>query len=155
MKNLKHIPISFYSKPLFTYETKLAQMFQMPVRKKAEKPNRSMVITWNAKHPLVPHFTNNYSYYVSFYKKNAAAGNHYHMVKQEIIFPIIGSVKLLLENVKTKEKEEHVLKSPKHYAVYVPTYIAHTVVAQTTRAVIIVTASTQSSEEDEISYQLA
>jgi hypothetical protein len=105
----------------------------MPSRESIEKPNRSLVVTWNAKQPLLSHFKNNYSY---------------------IAFPIVGNFTALLEDVRSKEKGELELRSDLRRVLYIPTYIAHTVIAKEPHAILLVIASSPSSEEDEISYQL-
>ena len=127
---------------------------QMPVRKNKEKANRSLVVLWNNTKPLIKDFHNNYSYYVSFEKKGATAGNHYHNKKHEIIHLLVGECTVLLENIKTKEKEKFTLSAQTHNCISILPGIAHAVTANTDNAVIVVLANSPSTEDDEIAYML-
>jgi UDP-2-acetamido-2,6-beta-L-arabino-hexul-4-ose reductase len=48
-------------------------------------------------------------YYITFSKKGVSRGNHYHKKKTEWLSVIKGRVKIILEDLKTKEKKTLVL----------------------------------------------
>ena len=147
-------PIDVYSKPVGVTETKLTRIFQMQAREKPEKPGRSLLVTWDARLPLVKGFNNKYSYLVIFDGKNNLAGNHYHEHKQELFNPVGGDFVVLLEDIETKEREELEISAKDYPVVYIPTRIAHTVVANSNIAVLLVTASYPGIEDDEFPYKL-
>lgn len=148
-------PMDIYSNPMKIIKTKLSQLFQMQVREAPEKPGRMLGVTWDSRIPLVKGFTNEYSYIVNFKLIGNAAGNHYHLKKQELLYPLIGSFKVILEDINTKEKEEFELNADLHQALYFPTKIAHVIIAQTNPAIFLITANYPASEEDEFPYELA
>ena len=73
-------------------------------------------------------FTNIHSYLVII-KPNKYRAMHYHKVKEEWLALTSGKIKLVLENIKTKEKEFLVLDedSKDYNLVYIPPNIAHVV----------------------------
>ena len=146
--------MDLYSKPISVKETKLTRIFQMQVRQKPEKPGRSLLVTWDARVPLVEGFENKYSYLVTFESKGNLAGNHYHEHKQELFSPVVGDLVVILEDIKTKERGELEISAKDHSVVYIPTRIAHTVVANSDIAVLLVTASYPGTEGDEFPYRL-
>ncbi len=147
-------PMDIYSKPVNETKTKLSRLFQMKVRETLDKPGRALGVVWDSRTPLVKGFENNYSYIVNFKVVGNAAGNHYHHKKQELLYPLLGSFKVILEDIQTKEREEIELNADQHQAIYFPPKIAHVIVAQTNPAIFIVTANYPASEEDEFPYKL-
>lgn len=147
-------PMDVYSKPIGITETKLSRMFQMQAREKPEKPGRSLSVVWDARIPLIGGFENKYSYLVSFTKKGNLAGNHYHRHKQELFIPVVDDFVIILEDVETKEREELTISTKDHSVIYIPTRIAHTVVADSDTAVLLVIASSPGTEGDEFAYKL-
>lgn len=145
-------PMDMYSTPMSEIKTKYGRLFQMQVRD--TKPRRILAVAWDSRIPLVEGFENIYSYTVTFHEIGNTAGNHYHHNKQEIFYPIIGDFNVILEDPKTKGREEIELKQEQHQALYVPTEIAHAVIALSNPAVLLVIASYPSSEEEEVTYKL-
>lgn len=155
ISNLGSDPMDVYSCPVKEIKTKLSRLFQMKVRETPEKPGRALEVVWDNRIPLVKGFENKYSYIVNFKIVGNAAGNHYHLKKQELLFPLIGSFRVILEDIQTKEREEIELDSSQHQTIYFPTKIAHVVIAQTNPAIFLVTANYPANEEDEFPYKLA
>jgi len=147
-------PIDQYSKPVGETKTKLARVFTMSVREKPEKPGRSLAINWDQRSPLVEGFKNRYSYTVKLWIKGNLAGNHYHKRKKELFFPVVGDFIILLEDIDTKEDEEIKLCESEHQVIFIPTKVAHTVIAQSDNAVLLVVATYPGTEEDEFPYKL-
>ena len=147
-------PMDVYSKPIGVTKTKLTKIFKMKAREIPEKPGRSLVITWDKRLPLVEGFENSYSYLVTFAGKGNLAGNHYHKEKTELFTPVIGDFTIILEDIETKEREEITISTKDHPVVYIPKGIAHTVVADSDIAVLLVTASYPGTEGDEFPYKL-
>lgn len=143
-----------YSIPVDKTKTKLSFLFNMRVRETPEKPGRKLAIVWDSRTPLVDGFENKYTYTVTFAAIGNVAGNHYHNIKQELFYPALGKFKVILENTKTKEREEIELDSDKHQALYIPNKIAHVVIAKSNPAVFLVTASSPATDEDELTYRL-
>lgn len=147
-------PIDIYSVPTKVEYTKLSRRFTMQLRAKPEKPGRTLGVLWDARRPLIKEFTNNYSYAVTFGKQGDVAGNHYHKEKQELFYPLAGDFTVFLENINTKEREELPLTTESHQVLYIKQGIAHVVCAKTDSAILLVTASSPGTEEDEYSYKI-
>jgi hypothetical protein len=145
-------PLDLYSIPIKEIKTKLTKMFAMKVRD--QKTGREMGIVWDSRKPLIEGFENKYSYIINFKVVGNTAGNHYHNTKQELLYPLIGSFRIILEDIKTKQREEIEVHASEHKVLYFPTQIAHAVIAQTMPAIILVTASFAPKLEDEIEYKL-
>lgn len=145
-------PTGLYSE-FSVINTKLSKIFTMQVRESSGKPGRSITDVWNIRKPLLRGFENNYSYFVTFAGKGNIAGNHYHEKKQELIYPIMGTFTVALEDIESKEREEILLKTAKHQVVYFPTRIAHVIRAETEKAIFLVVATSWEIEEDVISYK--
>lgn len=146
-------PMDVYSKPVLIEKTKLSKTFHLKRREKKEKPGRSLSVVFDKRYPLLEDFDNNYCYFVTFYKVNDSAGNHYHKKKEELFYPIVGEMAVDLENIKTKEKEEIKLDAKEHKVLYVSKGIAHRVVAKKEGSILLVVATYPNSEEDEFPYQ--
>lgn len=147
-------PMDVYSNPVSRVETKLATIFTIKPRESVDKPGRSLSVVWDRRNPFVKDFENNYDYVVTFEKKGEQAGNHFHHSKQELFTPIIGQIKVILEDVNTKEREEITINAKDHQILYVPTNIAHTVVADSDICALLVIATFPNNQADEESYQL-
>lgn len=143
-----------YSTPTEVIKTKLSQLFQMKVRENSQKPGRTLAVVWDSHMPLVKGFQNQFSYVVNFKVIGNTAGNHYHLRKQELLYPLIGSFKVILEDITTREKEEFELNANQHQVLYLPTKIAHAIVAQTNPAICLITATYPANEADEFPYKL-
>lgn len=147
-------PMDVYTKPIDVTETKLSRIFKIQARRTAAKPGRSLLVTWDARLPLVDGFINRYSYLVSFDNKGNVAGNHYHEQKQELFCPVAGDFIVLLEDIKTKEREEIKISAKDTPVIFIQTRIAHTVVADSDNAVLLVAATHPGTEADEFPYKL-
>jgi dTDP-4-dehydrorhamnose 3,5-epimerase-like enzyme len=147
-------PMDIYSYPVSQEKTKLATIFTIKPRESVDKPGRSLSVIWDKRHPFIKGFENNYDYVVTFEKKGEKAGNHYHHSKQELFTPVVGQIKIILENIDTKEKEEITMNSKDHQILYVPTNIAHTVVADSDICALLVIATFPNNQSDEIHYQI-
>jgi dTDP-4-dehydrorhamnose 3,5-epimerase-like enzyme len=147
-------PMDQYSVPLESQETKLGHLFKLQPRQKPEKPGRTLKVLWDERSPLIEGFQNRYSYIVSFDSEGNTAGNHYHEKKQEIFIPLEGVLRVVLENIETKEREEVEISSSEHLAFFVPSRIAHAVTSKSESAILLVTASSAGTEEDEFPYPL-
>ena len=78
-------------------------------------------------------------YLVTFEKKGVVRGNHFHKTKKEWFVAIKGKLKVVLENIKTKEKAEFVLNgdSDDYERVYVDKNIAHSFKSLSDEAMMI------------------
>lgn len=130
-------------------QSKLATLFYFSPRKKFK---HTFTVVWDKRFPLLQKFKNNYSYVIDFSEKNDVAGNHYHKKKHEIFIPLQGRIKVYLKNVITEKKEE--INLSKNSCLSIPPGIAHAAVAKTARAILLVIASSPSTEEDEFEYTL-
>lgn len=147
-------PMDQFSIPLKRQKTLLGELLFLPVRQRADKPGRSLSVVWDGRVPLIENFSNRYSYFVTFQNKGSLAGNHYHSGKQEIYFPLIGDFTVVLENPKTKEKEEVSLRAQEHTAVFVPAGVAHAVRSESEAAILLVTATSPQVDSDEFEYKV-
>lgn len=66
-------------------------------------------------------------YFVTFEKSHAIRGNHYHKTKDEWFVVIAGKVKLIAEDINTKERIERVLDgdNDEYERVFIGKNIAH------------------------------
>lgn len=147
-------PIDTYSTPIKVEDTKLSKIFIMAVRENAEKPGRALAAVWDIRVPLLPQFINNYSYTVTFKYAGNIAGNHYHKIKQELLYPISGNMTVGFEDINSKIKEEIKLETDKHQVLYIPTNIAHAIRSDSETAIFLVLASRPGVESDEIPYKV-
>lgn len=78
-------------------------------------------------------------YLVTFEKKKAVRGNHFHKTKKEWFVAVKGKLKVILENVKTKERVEFILDgdSDDYERVYVDKNIAHAFKSLSDEAIMI------------------
>ena len=139
-----------YSKPKDKEKTKLATIYTLNFRD--SKKGRLWIPIYDVRFPFK--FEVKFSYLSKFLEKNNAAGNHYHLIKKEILIPLNGKFEFHLENVETKEKEIINLNSNENKAIYIKTGISHKVISLEETGMILVLASTNSSLEDEIDYKI-
>lgn len=147
-------PIDKFTVPIDTVKTHLAIIFTMQVRENPQKRGRALAVVWDKRKPLIEEFENQYSYTVTFKEKGNVAGNHFHKKKKEIFFPLLGKFTVVLEDIQTKEREEHQLDSESHQAMYVPFPVAHAVRNDTDFGILFVVASSPNIEGDEYEYKL-
>ncbi|RJQ37073.1 hypothetical protein C4559_04030 [Candidatus Microgenomates bacterium] len=78
-------------------------------------------------------------YFVTFDKKGSVRGNHYHKTKKEWFVAVEGKLKVILEDISTKEKVEFILKgsSDIYERVYIEENIAHSFISLTKKAKMI------------------
>lgn len=78
-------------------------------------------------------------YFVTFAQKGTVRGNHYHKTKKEWFVAVKGTLKVVLEDVITKERTEFILKgdNKKYQKVFIGSKIAHTFVSLTKVAEMI------------------
>jgi len=147
-------PMDVYSSPVCNLKTKLATIFEIKPRQFPEKPGRSLSVVWDKRTPLIKGFENNYDYIVSFGKKGEKAGNHYHHSKPELFIPVVGKFKIILEDIKTKVREEIFLKNGDNQILYIPPEIAHVVIAESKICSLLILATFPNNQSDEEKYQL-
>lgn len=99
-------------------------------------------------------FKTQYIYISKFLEKNNASGNHYHNIKEEILIPLEGEYEFHLEDINTHDKEVVNLKDDDLKAIYIRTGISHKVVSKGNTGVLLVLASTPSSLDDEVEYDV-
>ncbi len=143
-------PLIQFSKPLKIEETKLARIFTLNFRD--SKKGRLFMPIYDERFPYV--FKAKYIYVSKFLEKDNVSGNHYHKVKEEILVPLEGSYEFFLEDINTTEKEQISLKDSDLKAIYIKTGISHKVVSTGGSGVLLVLASTPSSLDDEIEYEV-
>src|SRR3989338_4159818 len=142
--------LSRYSIPLRQEDTKLATVYWLNPRD--SKKGRLFMPVYDARHSL--EFRVEYVYVSRFLERGNAAGNHYHLIKQEILIPLQGTFEVYLEDVKTKEREMIPMPSEENKAVYIRTGVSHKVVSVEDTGILLVLASTPSTLQDEIEYPI-
>lgn len=152
--NRKEDPMDKFSHPFKKINYKLCTLFYVEPRMNPDKPGRELVVVFDERFPIVSGFESRYSYYVRFFKKGNFAGNHYHDKKQELFIPVHGNFTVTLENLKTKEREEIMLKQDDHPILYINSKIAHKVSSEQDDSVLLVIATSPNSEEDEYHYEI-
>lgn len=100
-------------------------------------------------------FKAKYIYVSKFLEKDNTSGNHYHKVKEEVLVPLEGRYEFWLEDINTKEKEKISLEDSDLKAIYIKTGISHKVVSKGASGVLLVLASSASSLDDEIEYEVS
>lgn len=78
-------------------------------------------------------------YFVTFEEKHAIRGNHYHTKKKEWFVAVKGKLKVVLEDIKTKERVEFILDgdNDEYERIYVTENIAHAFTNLTETAMMI------------------
>ena len=147
-------PMDIYSKPLKTKATKLGKLFWLKKRANPDKPGRELVVNFDERIPLVEGFKIRYCYLVKYLKQNNAAGNHYHIRKQEIFVPVVGKIEVILEDTKSKARESVVIDADATQAFYINPKVAHTAISRSKNAILLVLATSANTDEDEFEYKL-
>lgn len=82
-------------------------------------------------------------YFVTFESKNIIRGNHYHKKKDEWFVAVRGKLKVILEDVKTKEHKEFIIdgNTEEYKRVFIGKNVAHAFVSLTRKAEMINYAS--------------
>ena len=97
-------------------------------------------------------------YFVTFEKKGAVRGNHYHETKNEWFVVVKGKVKVILENRKTKKREIYILDgdNDSYKRIFVPKGIAHAIINISTPSMMIDYAdkSYHDNDPDTIPYKI-
>lgn len=140
-----------YSKPIKQEKTKLSTIYWFNSRN--SKKGRSLIPVYDERYPLK--FSVKYAYLVKFFEKDNEAGNHYHHVKEEILVPLQGSFDILFEDVNTKEREVISLKGKDNQGAHVKTGVSHKVVSKEEDGLLLVLASSNSEDNDEIEYDVS
>lgn len=144
--------MDIYSKPVKVEKYKFGTLFYMKPR--TSKPGRELVINYDKRLPFVEDFEARYSYYVRFLEPGNAAGNHYHNEKRELMIPLTGKFTIYLEDIKTKEQEKLVIKPEDHVIFYVSAGISHKVISEEDSGVLLVMATSPSTDGDECHYEI-
>lgn len=138
------------SRPLKTEDTQLATLFTLNFRD--SKKGRLFVPIYDYRFPFV--FEVKYSYLSKFLEKNNVSGNHYHNIKEEILIPLQGKYEFHLEDVETHKREVITIADDDLKAIYIKTKISHKVISKDKTGVLIVLASSPSSLDDEIEFNI-
>jgi dTDP-4-dehydrorhamnose 3,5-epimerase len=95
-------------------------------------------------------------YFVTFKKKGTIRGNHYHKRWHEWFGIIEGKVKVIIEDVRTKKREEIILSAKKDKYVRIETgpNIAHAILSLTNNATLLSYADGEWSSTDTHYYKL-
>jgi hypothetical protein len=142
--------LDYLSKPLKTEKTKLAEVFSLNFRD--SKKGRLFMPVYDYRFPFV--FEVKYAYLSKFLEQDNASGNHYHNIKEEILIPLAGKYEFHLEDIDTHKKEIINLADDDLKAIYIKTKISHKVVSKDNTGVLLVLASSPSSLDDEIEFNI-
>jgi len=95
-------------------------------------------------------------YFVTFDKKGVIRGNHYHKKWHEWFGVIHGKVRVCMEDVRTKKRDQIILDAKKDKYIRLETgpYIAHAIKSLTKYASLLSYADTQWSGSDTYYYKL-
>ncbi len=145
---MKNNPLNDYSIPTLVEDTKLGIKFTLNYRD--SKNGRIWIPLYNEQLPLK--FKVAFTYVSKIFEKNNESGNHYHKKKQEIIFPVLGSFEIYLEDVHSKDRELIVLDSKENQALFIPVNTAHKVISKEDQGIFVILASSPSAPEDELKY---
>lgn len=142
--------LDYLSKPLRIQETQLATVFTLNFRD--SKKGRFFVPVYDYRFPFV--FEVKYAYLSKFLEQDNASGNHYHNIKEEILIPLEGKYEFHLEDVNTHKKEVITISDEDLKAIYIKTKISHKVFSKDKTGVLLVLASSPSSLDDEIEFNI-
>lgn len=84
--------------------------------------------------------------YLATIKPNFTRGNHYHETKQEIFTIMSGKAKIILEDIKTKERKEIIIDSQKDKTlkrIKFGSFIAHAIKNISNDLVVVVSYNTK------------
>ncbi len=95
-------------------------------------------------------------YFVTFAKKGAVRGNHYHKRWYEWFGIVEGRVKVVVEDIRTKKRESVILDAKKDKYVRLSTgpYVAHAIQSLTNYASLVSYADAEWSQNDTYDYKL-
>lgn len=95
-------------------------------------------------------------YFVTFNHKGAVRGNHYHKKWNEWFGIVEGKVKVVIEDVRTKERKQLTLDAQKDKYVRIETgpFIAHAIVSLTKNASLLSYADSVWSKKDTHFYKV-
>lgn len=154
-------PMDQYSIPSEVIQTDLSTIFEIPKRRKTEKPGRALSVVYDARRFLLSGFECRYTYLVEFDHASDAAGNHFHKTKNELYFFVSGKFTVKLALVEHPDiKESHTFDSNEydkkgvHAACHIPIGVAHKVIAESDRAILLVLATGPGTEKDEIPFKI-
>ena len=93
-------------------------------------------------------------YFVTFNKKGVVRGNHYHKKWHEWFGVVTGRVKVVLEDVRTGERDELVLSAAKDRYVRLETgpYIAHAIESLTNTASLLSYADNEWKDQSDTHF---
>lgn len=152
---LNNKKIDDLSLPVSQKETDFSILFEMPVRKDKEKPGRNLEVAWDKDFPLVKGMEGGYVDILRITAIGARPGNHYHEKKKEIYFVLGGTIYVILEDPRTKEREKIFLDARFSKALYIKPGIAHVIDPYTDHATVLIVADNSNSDkEDEIRYEV-
>ena len=95
-------------------------------------------------------------YFVTFNEKDTIRGNHYHQEWREWFGVVTGKLKVILEDVITKKREEFILdaNNDEYIRLEIGPNIAHTFINISPNASLLNYANSEWSEEDTLPYKL-
>jgi dTDP-4-dehydrorhamnose 3,5-epimerase-like enzyme len=140
--------LDIYSKPLKQEITKFSTIYWFNPRD--SKKGRLFMPVYDERYPLA--FPVRFTYISRFLEKDNQSGNHYHEIKEEILIPLHGTFDILLEDVRTKERESHTFRGEDNIGIYIRKGIAHKIISKNTTGLLLVLASKHSDLADEIEY---
>ncbi len=93
-------------------------------------------------------------YFVTFNKKGVVRGNHYHKKWHEWFGVVTGRVKVVLEDVRTGERDELILSAAKDRYMRLETgpYIAHAIVSLTNTASLLSYADNEWKDQSDTHF---
>ncbi len=93
-------------------------------------------------------------YFVTFNKKGVVRGNHYHKKWHEWFGVVTGRVKVVLEDVRTGERDELVLSAAKDRYVRLETgpYVAHAIISLTNTASLLSYADNEWKDQSDTHF---
>mgnify|MGYP001597084709 FL=1 len=95
-------------------------------------------------------------YFVTFNKKGVVRGNHYHKKWHEWFGIIEGKVKVIIEDVKTKQRKHIILSAERDKYVRIETgpYIAHAIISLNKHASLLSYANSEWNDKDTHHYKI-
>lgn len=114
-------------------------MFYKKVRRPKHADERGFLAEFLTRSELKENSPFGHIYFVTFAKKGIVRGNHYHKKKEEYFGIAYGKVRLIIEDIKTKERKEFILSSddPEFVRIKLGPKIAHVVESLSDNAVLI------------------